>query len=85
MDINCLCIVGIEDFGVFDDVILLFEEGEDNLFFYGVVEEFFCKVFVELIKLFLECEVLVFLFYYDEELNLKEIGEVFGVSEFCVS
>lgn len=40
---------------------------------------------IEAIKALPEREALVLSLYYDEELNLKEIGEVIGVSESRVS
>lgn len=42
-------------------------------------------MFVYVIMILFEREVIVFLLYYDEELNLREIGEVFDVSELRVS
>lgn len=84
-DINCSRIVGIEDLGVSDDVISPLEEEEDNSPFQGVADESFRKALVESIKSLPEREALVLSLYYDEELNLKEIGEVIGVSESRVS
>ncbi|MFT5721351.1 MAG: RNA polymerase sigma factor for flagellar operon FliA [Motiliproteus sp.] len=45
----------------------------------------FKKALAEAIGLLSEREQLVFALYYDEELNLKEIGQVLGVSESRVS
>ncbi|MEH6470197.1 MAG: RNA polymerase sigma factor FliA [Halopseudomonas sp.] len=45
----------------------------------------FKKAMIEAIGLLPEREKLVFALYYDEELNLKEIGQVLGVSESRVS
>lgn len=51
----------------------------------GVADESFREALVESIKSLPEREALVLSLYYDEELNLKEIGEVIGVSESRVS
>ncbi len=84
-DINCSRIVGIEDLGVSDDAISPLEDEENNSPFQGVADESFRKALVESIKSLPEREALVLSLYYDEELNLKEIGEVIGVSESRVS
>ncbi len=84
-DINCSRIVGIEDLGVSDDAISPLDDEEDNSPFQGVADESFRKALVESIKSLPEREALVLSLYYDEELNLKEIGEVIGVSESRVS
>ncbi len=84
-DINCSRIVGIEDLGVSDDAISPLNDEEDNSPFQGVADESFRKALVESIKSLPEREALVLSLYYDEELNLKEIGEVIGVSESRVS
>lgn len=51
----------------------------------GVQQEAFHRDLVEQIEKLPERERLVLALYYDEELNLKEIGEVLGVSESRVS
>ncbi|WP_165311934.1 RNA polymerase sigma factor FliA [Vibrio ziniensis] len=84
-DINCSRIVGIDDLGVSDDAISPLDDDEDNSPFKGVADESFRKALVESIKSLPEREALVLSLYYDEELNLKEIGEVIGVSESRVS
>ncbi|MBD1565992.1 RNA polymerase sigma factor FliA [Vibrio sp. SA48] len=84
-DINCSRIVGIEDLGISDDAISPLDDDEDNSPFKGVADESFRKALVESIKSLPEREALVLSLYYDEELNLKEIGEVLGVSESRVS
>ncbi|MCW8333064.1 RNA polymerase sigma factor FliA [Vibrio sp. SCSIO 43135] len=83
-DINCSRLVGIEDLGVSDDAIAPTED-DDNTPFKGVADESFRKALIESIKSLPEREALVLSLYYDEELNLKEIGEVIGVSESRVS
>ncbi|CAM2746895.1 RNA polymerase sigma factor FliA [Vibrio mytili] len=84
-DINSSKIVGIEDLGVSDDVISPVDESDNNNPFKGVADESFRKALVDSIKQLPEREALVLSLYYDEELNLKEIGDVLGVSESRVS
>ncbi|CAH6817581.1 RNA polymerase sigma factor FliA [Vibrio chagasii] len=84
-DINCSRLVGIEDLGVSDDVISPNEGSQDNVPFQGVADESFRQALIDSIKQLPEREGLVLSLYYDEELNLKEIGEVLGVSESRVS
>ena len=84
-DINCSKLVGIEDLGVSDDVISPADETDDSNPFKGVADDSFKKALVESIKQLPEREALVLSLYYDEELNLKEIGDVLGVSESRVS
>lgn len=83
-DINCSKIVGIDDLGVSDDVINTAND-DDNVPFQGVADESFRQALIDSIKSLPEREALVLSLYYDEELNLKEIGEVIGVSESRVS
>ncbi len=84
-DINSSKIVGIEDLGVSDDAISPVDENDNNNPFKGVADESFRKALVTSIKQLPEREALVLSLYYDEELNLKEIGDVLGVSESRVS
>ncbi|MCZ4295567.1 RNA polymerase sigma factor FliA [Vibrio sinaloensis] len=84
-DINCSRLVGIEDLGVSEDVITSDDSDEENVPFQGVADEYFRKALIDSIKSLPEREALVLSLYYDEELNLKEIGEVIGVSESRVS
>ncbi|MDN3614427.1 MAG: RNA polymerase sigma factor FliA [Vibrio gallaecicus] len=84
-DINCSRLVGIEDLGVSDDAISPNDDSHDNTPFQGVADESFRQALIDSIKQLPEREGLVLSLYYDEELNLKEIGEVLGVSESRVS
>ena len=84
-DINSSRLVGIEDLGVSEDAISTEEPDNENIPFNGVADEHFRLALVESIKALPERESLVLSLYYDEELNLKEIGEVIGVSESRVS
>jgi len=51
----------------------------------GIQRDEFKQYLAEAIKLLPEREQLIISLYYDEELNLKEIGSVLGVSESRVS
>ncbi len=84
-DINCSRLVGIEDLGVSEDVISVATDTPESTPFQGVANESFRQALVDSIKELPEREALVLSLYYDEELNLKEIGEVLGVSESRVS
>jgi RNA polymerase sigma factor for flagellar operon FliA len=84
-DINCSRLVGIEDLGVSEDVITNEDGLEENTPFQGVADENFRQALVDSIKSLPEREALVLSLYYDEELNLNEIGEVLGVSESRIS
>ncbi|MFH0260294.1 RNA polymerase sigma factor FliA [Vibrio barjaei] len=83
-DINCSKLVGIEDLGVSEDSVSVSDE-DDNTPFQGVADDAFREALIESIKSLPEREALTLSLYYDEELNLKEIGEVLGVSESRVS
>lgn len=84
-DINCSRLVGIEDLGVSEDVITHEDNLDENSPYQGVADENFRQALVDSIKSLPEREALVLSLYYDEELNLKEIGEVLGVSESRIS
>ncbi|MCG7499137.1 RNA polymerase sigma factor FliA [Vibrio sp. Of7-15] len=80
-DVNCGRLVGMEDLGVTEDAITTEESSNENLPFQGVADDNFRSSLTEAIKTLPEREALVLSLYYDEELNLKEIGAVIGVSE----
>ncbi|WP_354623981.1 RNA polymerase sigma factor FliA [Psychromonas sp. MME2] len=81
-DVNCARLVAYEDISDCDEVHG--EESSDTVFD-AVSENQFSSKLVELIKQLPEREALVLSLYYDEELNLKEIGLVLDVSESRVS
>ncbi|MFM4705157.1 RNA polymerase sigma factor FliA [Aeromonas bivalvium] len=83
-DVSCGKIIGIEDLGVSEDVIGGPEAG-NNLGFDELAAERFQAALAENIGRLPEREALVLSLYYDEELNLREIGEVLNVSESRVS
>ena len=77
--------IGIEDLGVSADVIA---EGGDNTkdkLFDSLATSKFKVSLVEAIKKLPEREQQVLSLYYDEELNLKEIGKVLDLSESRIS
>nr|WP_196491627.1 RNA polymerase sigma factor FliA [Photobacterium leiognathi] len=80
-DVNCGRLVGISDLGVAEDSVANEESIEENAPFQGVADDSFRASLAEAIKTLPEREALVLSLYYDEELNLKEIGAVIGVSE----
>lgn len=72
---------GFEDLGISDDVIKQGFAAEIPGPLEGVQREDFCNHLSASIEVLPEREKLVLSLYYDDELNLKEIGEVLGVSE----
>jgi RNA polymerase sigma factor for flagellar operon FliA len=79
-------IIGIEDLGVTEDVIATSKDEESqDVAFDGIASNMFQQALVNAIKTLPEREALVLSLYYDEELNLREIGEVLDVSESRVS
>ncbi|MGB6190189.1 MAG: RNA polymerase sigma factor FliA [Aeromonas molluscorum] len=83
-DVSCGKIIGIEDLGISEDVIGGPDTG-NNLGFDELAAERFQSALAENIGRLPEREALVLSLYYDEELNLREIGEVLNVSESRVS
>lgn len=73
--------IGIEDLGVPEDVIHADAAHTHEDPFEDIARTAFHQQLVETIKTLPEREALVLSLYYDEELNLREIGEVLGVSE----
>lgn len=83
-DVSMGKIVGIEDLGVSHDVIGFgHDTGDDS--FDALAETEFQQALVDAIQLLPERDALVLSLYYDEALNLKEIGAVLEVSESRVS
>ncbi|RLV61604.1 RNA polymerase sigma factor FliA [Parashewanella curva] len=77
-------IVGFEDLGVSHDVLREEHQPEDHAFD-ALSEQNFQKALVQGIKQLPERDALVLSLYYDEALNLKEIGAILEVSESRVS
>ncbi|WP_028862489.1 RNA polymerase sigma factor FliA [Psychromonas aquimarina] len=83
-DVNCAKLVAYEDLTGAEDG-LSGEPVSHDAVFHEVSENEFSNKLVSMIKLLPEREALVLSLYYDEELNLKEIGLILDVSESRVS
>jgi RNA polymerase sigma factor FliA len=83
-DVSCGKIIGIEDLGVSEDVISA-PDHVNGSGFDDLAAVRFQSDLAEHIGRLPEREALVLSLYYDEELNLREIGEVLNVSESRVS
>jgi RNA polymerase sigma factor FliA len=77
--------IGIEDLGVTEDVLTTDKNTGDNTPLEDLMEGSFQKALANAITTLPEREAIVLSLYYDEELNLREIGEVLDVSESRVS
>lgn len=82
-DVNCAKLVAYEDLSESNETIA--SETTHDSVFQAVSENQFSNRLVDMIKQLPEREALVLSLYYDEELNLKEIGLVLDVSESRVS
>ncbi len=76
---------GFEDLGVTDDILPTASCQKPNEPFSEVLREDFNRQLVGVIDKLPERERLVLSLYYEQQLNLKEIGQVLGVSESRVS
>lgn len=83
-DVNCAKLVAYEDLNGAEEGLGA-ERGNQDCIFHEVSEAQFSDKLVDMIKKLPEREALVLSLYYDEELNLKEIGLVLDVSESRVS
>lgn len=83
-DVSVGKVIGIEDLGVSVDVVSHGEGQQDDIF-ESIADVEFHTALVEAIKLLSERDGLVLSLYYDEALNLKEIGAILEVSESRVS
>ena len=84
-EVNAGKMIGIEDLGVTEDVLSSDKEKGENTPFDELMEGSFQKALANAITTLPEREAIVLALYYDEELNLREIGEVLDVSESRVS
>lgn len=80
-DINAGRLIGIDDLGISEDAFVTESHRDDNLPFEEVAGDSFKSHLANAIRGLPEREALVLSLYYDEELNLKEIGAIIGVSE----
>ncbi|PKI14739.1 RNA polymerase sigma factor FliA [Colwellia sp. 12G3] len=78
-------ILGIDDLGVNEDAIKLGDDSLGDDPYQSIEHNAFKKGLAQCIKSLPEREALVLSLYYDEELNLREIGQVLDVSESRVS
>jgi len=78
-------IIGIEDLNVGEDSLSTMEDANNNDPYDNIEKIVFKKSLSECISTLPEREALVLSLYYDEELNLREIGQVLDVSESRVS
>ena len=83
-DVNCAKLVAYEDLSGSEEGLCNTAASHDMIFS-EVSEGQFANKLVSMIKELPEREALVLSLYYDEELNLKEIGLVLEVSESRVS
>ncbi|MDF2177472.1 RNA polymerase sigma factor FliA [Aliiglaciecola sp. CAU 1673] len=84
-EVNAGRMVGIEDLGVTEDVISTEDSKGSDTPFEDLLQGSFQKALAHAITTLPEREAIVLSLYYDEELNLREIGEVLEVSESRVS
>ena len=85
IDVSTGRIIGIEDLGVSEDVLVTADDSDGDLLYEQQANEAFNKALVSTISSLPEREALVLSLYYNEELNLKEIGAVLDVSESRIS
>lgn len=74
-------VIGIEDLGVTDDVISDSPDHRQDRLFELMAASEFKKALAQAISKLPEREQQVLSLYYDEELNLREIGQVLELSE----
>ncbi|WP_018983412.1 RNA polymerase sigma factor FliA [Salinimonas chungwhensis] len=84
-EVNAGKLVGIEDLGVSEDVITTPANQSADTPLEDLMQGAFQKALAQSITTLPEREAIVLSLYYDEELNLREIGEVLDVSESRVS
>lgn len=84
-EVNVGKLIGIEDLGVSEDVINTDQNKGNDSPLEDLMQGAFQKALAYAITTLPEREAIVLSLYYDEELNLREIGEVLEVSESRVS
>jgi len=78
-------ILGIDDLGVTEDALKFDESYHGDDPYQSIEKSAFKKGLVKCVSTLPEREALVLSLYYEEELNLREIGQVLDVSESRVS
>lgn len=76
---------GFDDVGVNDDLLTEDKSADKNEPYQAVQKDDFNRRLISIIDSLPERERMVLSLYYEQELNLKEIGEVLGVTESRVS
>lgn len=84
-DVSSGKIIGIDDLGISEDAFQNTENNNADEPYSQIEQVVFKKALTKCISLLPEKESLVLSLYYDEELNLREIGQVLDVSESRVS
>lgn len=84
-DISSGRIIGIEDLGVSQDVLVTSDDTDTDHLYESQANDAFQQALVSTISNLPEREALVLSLYYNDELNLKEIGAVLNVSESRIS
>lgn len=84
-DISSGRIIGIEDLGVSEDVLVTSGDSDSDHLYENQASEAFHHDLAKTISSLPEREALVLSLYYNDELNLKEIGAVLNVSESRIS
>lgn len=78
-------IIGMDDLGVSEDALDVAEHSQVTSPYNDIEHDFFKKSLASCISTLPEREALVLSLYYDEELNLREIGQILDISESRVS
>ncbi|MBU1619135.1 MAG: RNA polymerase sigma factor FliA [Gammaproteobacteria bacterium] len=78
-------IIGIEDLGISEDVLVTANDKDDDHLYEQQATDAFQQALIKNISSLPEREAIVLSLYYNDELNLKEIGAVLDVSESRVS
>ncbi|MEW5681757.1 RNA polymerase sigma factor FliA [Rheinheimera fenheensis] len=84
-DISSGRIIGIEDLGVSEDVLVTSGDSDCDHLYETQANDSFHQDLAKTISSLPEREALVLSLYYNDELNLKEIGAVLNVSESRIS
>jgi len=84
-DVSSGKIIGIDDLGVSEDSMMSHENSTEDEPYKQIEQTVFKKALSDCITTLPERESIVLSLYYDEELNLREIGQILDVSESRVS
>ena len=84
-EVNAGRIIGFDDLGGADDAVFLDNARDSDTPHEQMMHSAFNSALTDCIKSLPEREAIVLSLYYDEELNLREIGQILDVSESRVS